>query len=43
MTQGRSRDVVATTSRDRPWITVEVDPAAVDEAKAGYPRYVPEL
>ena len=35
--------VVATTSRDQPWVTVEVDLAAVDEAKTGYPRYVPEL
>ena len=35
--------VVATTSRDRPFVTVEVDLAAVDAAKAGYPRYVPEL
>ena len=35
--------VVATTSRDQPWVTVEVDLAAVDEAKQGYPRYVPEL
>ncbi len=35
--------VVATTSRDQPWVTVEVDLAAVDAAKAGYPRYVPEL
>ncbi len=35
--------VVATTSRDQPWVTVEVDLAAVDEAKAAYPRYVPEL
>ena len=35
--------VVATTSRDQPWVTVEVDVAAVDAAKARYPRYVPEL
>jgi N-carbamoylputrescine amidase len=35
--------VVATTSRDLPWVTVEIDLAAVDAAKAGYPRYVPEL
>jgi len=35
--------VVATTSREQPWVTVEVDLAAVDAAKAGYPRYVPEL
>ncbi len=35
--------VVATTSRDQPWVTIEVDLAAVDAAKADYPRYVPEL
>lgn len=35
--------VVATTSREQPWLTVEIDLAAVDAAKAGYPRYVPEL
>lgn len=35
--------VVATTSRDRPWVTVEVDLAEVDAAKERYPRYVPEL
>jgi N-carbamoylputrescine amidase len=35
--------VVATTSRDQPWVTVEIDLAAVDAAKASYPRYVPEL
>ena len=35
--------VVATTSPDEPWVTVELDLAAVDAAKAGYPRYVPEL
>jgi N-carbamoylputrescine amidase len=35
--------VVATTSPDQPWVTVEVDLAAVDAAKADYPRYVPEL
>ena len=35
--------VVATTSRDQPWVTVEVDVAEVEQAKAGYPRYVPEL
>ena len=35
--------VVATTSRDQPWVTVEVDLAEVDAAKAAYPRYVPEL
>ena len=35
--------VVATTSRDQRWVTVEIDLAAVDGAKASYPRYVPEL
>jgi N-carbamoylputrescine amidase len=35
--------VVATTSREQPWVTVEVDLAAADAAKAAYPRYVPEL
>jgi N-carbamoylputrescine amidase len=36
-------EVVATTSTDRPWVTVEIDLDAVDAAKAAYPRYVPEL
>jgi N-carbamoylputrescine amidase len=36
-------EVVATTSVDRPWVTVEVDLARADAAKAGYPRYVPDL
>jgi N-carbamoylputrescine amidase len=36
-------EVVATTSRAEPFATVEVDLAAVDEAKRRYPRYVPEL
>jgi N-carbamoylputrescine amidase len=35
--------VVATTSPDRPFVTVEIDLDGVDRAKAGYPRYVPEL
>jgi len=35
--------VVATTSRDEPWVTVEIDMPAVDAAKSAYPRYVPEL
>ena len=36
-------EVVATTSRDHPFATVEIDLAEVDEAKKRYPRYVPEL
>ncbi len=36
-------EVVATTSTDRPWVTVEIDLDAVDAAKSAYPRYVPEL
>ena len=36
-------EVVATTSRDRPWVTVELDLADADAAKQRYPRYVPEL
>jgi N-carbamoylputrescine amidase len=36
-------EVVAVTSRERPWVTVELDVAAVDAAKTRYPRYVPEL
>lgn len=35
--------VVATTSHEQPWVTVEIDLAAADEAKKNYPRYVPEL
>lgn len=35
--------VVVTRSREQPWVTVDVDLASVDDAKAGYPRYVPEL
>jgi N-carbamoylputrescine amidase len=35
--------VVATTSRDQPWVTVEVDLDLADAAKGSYPRYVPEL
>ena len=35
--------VVATTSRDEPFATVEVDLEQVDAAKSAYPRYVPEL
>lgn len=36
-------NVVAMTSREQPWVTVEIDLPAVDAAKAAYPRYVPEL
>jgi predicted amidohydrolase len=36
-------EVVATTSRERPWVTVDVDLPAVEAAKLRYPRYVPEL
>jgi N-carbamoylputrescine amidase len=36
-------EVVAVTSRERPWVTVELDVAAADAAKTRYPRYVPEL
>jgi N-carbamoylputrescine amidase len=36
-------EVVATTSRSQPWVSVEVDLAVADVAKNGYPRYVPEL
>lgn len=35
--------VVATTSSDERWVTVEVDLAAAEAAKEAYPRYVPEL
>ena len=35
--------VVATTTSDAPWVTVDVDVAAAETAKSGYPRYVPEL
>lgn len=34
--------VMATTSRDNPFVTVEIDPALADAAKLTYPRYVPE-
>lgn len=36
-------EVVATTSRERPWVTVELDLVEADAAKSRYPRYVPEL
>jgi N-carbamoylputrescine amidase len=35
--------VVATTSREHPFATVEIDLEAIDAAKSRYPRYVPEL
>jgi N-carbamoylputrescine amidase len=35
--------VVATTSGQRPFATVDIDPDDVDAAKRRYPRYVPEL
>lgn len=34
--------VLATTSESTPWISVDVDPVRADDAKAGYPRYVPD-
>ena len=36
-------EVVATTSRDEPWVTVDIELAAADAAKSTYPRYVPDL
>ncbi len=36
-------EVVGTTSREQPWVTVELDLAGAEEAKLAYPRYVPEL
>jgi N-carbamoylputrescine amidase len=36
-------DVVATTSSERPWVTVELDVDEAAAAKSRYPRYVPEL
>lgn len=35
--------VVATTSVDQPWVTVDVDLDEADAAKTRYPRYVAEL
>ncbi len=35
--------IVATTSRDAPWVTVEADLATAEAARSSYPRYVPEL
>lgn len=40
---GPEGDMLATTSREQPFVTVEIDLAAAREAKAHYPRYVPEL
>lgn len=36
-------DVVATTSRDTPWVAVEIDIDEAAAAKSRYPRYIPEL
>lgn len=36
-------EVVATTSRQRPHVTVDIDLADTDAAKSRYPRYVPDL
>jgi N-carbamoylputrescine amidase len=33
-------DIIAATTPDRPFATVEVDPAVADAAKSTYPRYV---
>jgi N-carbamoylputrescine amidase len=35
--------VVATTSRDTPWVTVDIDVDEATAAKTRYPRYIPEL
>jgi hypothetical protein len=40
---GPEGDVVATTSGDHPWVTVDLEPEEADTAKTRYPRYVPEL
>jgi N-carbamoylputrescine amidase len=40
---GPEGDVLATTSREQPFVTVDVDLDAAREAKRLYPRYVPEL
>ena len=34
--------VLATTSQEEPFVTVEIDPTEADRAKETYPRYVPE-
>ncbi len=36
-------EVLATTSPERPYVTVDVDLADADAAKSRYPRYVPDL
>ncbi len=36
-------EVVASTSSERPWVTVDLDLEQADAAKSRYPRYVPEL
>ena len=35
-------EVLGTTSRDDPFLTLELDPAVADAAKSTYPRYVLE-
>ena len=35
-------EILATTSLEEPFVTVEIDPVAADDAKSTYPRYVPE-
>ena len=37
---GPDGDVLATTSRERPFVTMEIDLGAADAAKGTYPRYV---
>ena len=37
---GPDGDVLAVTSRERPFATVEIDPADAEHAKQTYPRYV---
>lgn len=34
-------EVLGLTSRERPFLTVDIDPAVADRAKRTYPRYVP--
>lgn len=36
-------ELVATTSLESPWVTVDIDLEATNVAKSRYPRYVPEL
>lgn len=35
-------NVLATTSRERPWVTVAIDLAVAEAARRTYPRYVPD-